>query len=100
MKKTKSSLFRVLAVFVLFPFSFIAGPGYVEWEDLDPDDGLDLFEIPQNLVAWETLRKDRPSVSCPSDFCPNADSIQCHSSLNTYSRPFIPGPTLSDPLRC
>ncbi len=100
MKKRKNRLFRVLVFFALFPFSFIAGPGYIDCQDFDPDDGLDFFGVPKNSAASATAGKDQLSVSCLSNFCSKTDSIQHHPLRNVHSQPLASEPILLVPLRC
>ncbi len=97
MNKRKNRLFRVSVFFVLFPFSFIAGPGNIVCQDFDPDDGLDLFGVPKNSAASATAGKDQ---SCDSNFCSETDSIQHHALRNVHSQPLTSEPILLVSLRC
>ena len=100
MKKRENRLFGVLVFFVLFPFSLVAGPGYIEYEDLDSDDGLDLFGVPRDSIGSTTAGKDRELVSCLTNFCSKTDSIQHHPLRNKHSQLFIQDLILSVALRC
>ncbi len=100
MKKRKSKLIRVLVFFVLFPFAFIAGPGYVDCQDLNPDDGVDLFGVPRDSTGSTTAGKDQVLVSCLSNLCSMTDSIQHHPLRNEHSQLFIQDLILSVALRC
>ncbi len=98
--KRKNSLFGVLSFFLLFPSLFFAGPEYVECEDLDDDDSLNLFGIPQNSVASGIIRRDLPSIRIFSDFCFKTHATPYHPSWSIYSEPFISEPILLVTLRC
>ena len=97
----KSSLFRVLACFVLFPLLLIAAPEcYDECEDLDLAVCLDSFAIPEESAASVTTHKDSPSICFFSNFCSTTHLIQYYQSPNIYSQPFTAELILSVTLRC
>jgi hypothetical protein len=100
MKKTIDSLFRALVILVLFPFLFVAGPGIIGSEDLDPDDGLGLFDIPKILTVSVTPGRFNQSISSLSDFCPASLSSQGHQSWSTSLLLFIADLTSPVTLRC
>ena len=77
---------------------FFTGPQYVEYEDIYPDELLDLFGIPQGSVASSTILKNHQPVFYNS--CPETHSIQHRQSLNFYLQPFASDLVFSVSLRC
>ncbi len=96
----KHGLSRVLGFLLLFPFLFAAVPEYDEWDELDSDDSLDLFVMPQKSAASKTMRRDRLVVWFSSLFCSKTYPIHSYNSGNIYSRPFTLELILSVTLRC
>jgi len=85
--ETKNIFFK--ASLILFSFTLIVAPEYVESEDSDPEEWLDLFGMTLNSVASSTICKNRPPIRIFSDVCSKAGSIQYHPSWSVYSQPYV-----------
>ena len=100
MKNTKNSFFRAFVFLVLFSSLFFAGPEYVGCEDLDSDNWLDLFVIPQNSEVSAIIRKDLPLIRIFSNLYSKTHSIPCCPSGNLRPQPFTSELVPSVSLRC
>jgi hypothetical protein len=96
----KNQISGILAFSVLFSFVFLAVPEYGGWEDLDPDDCLDLFVIPQKSAASKAIGKECLSDCFSSVFCPKVHLTQNQPLWVNCSDSFIPKLILSVALRC
>ena len=94
----KKKFLRVLLFLSLISSLGFTAPLYVDCQDLDPDEWLDLFGITQSITALKLIFTDQLPVF--PDLIPDGHIFRRHHSGSLSVHPFTSGPALSVALRC
>ncbi len=91
-------LLKVLMLLSLFSLLGFTAPAYVDCEEPEPDELLDLFAISESITPLKAIPETQPAAF--SGLIPGSYIFPRRHSWDLCFQPFISEPVLSVPLRC